>query len=893
MAEDLENTPSGPGDVNLAPEGADAGYSNAVVAQMLPTHCCFCGYPLVDADSVQRGYGPICMEKYGRPQRMTGPADPGLLRKAHDMAPQRLRERLLKVAPLNRWEEPDVRHKLVNVATYHASVATSYGDTAQNVQAAGMDISHVVIAVAQTLARGAGYEQMAERMITTHAKENQRRRFGKESEQGEYGRGEADLVIEAASSGTLRLATPYNPKFNDAARGAKGLFFKFEKEQGAFWRYFRAADLNRVVNLLVSIFGDRLVLGPDRTLAPLPTLRVFEEPPETRAAPAPKEATNEVSKEVGPDIRVGDRVKLPDGREMTVSWVGVGRGEKRIGVGPKGRYEFFAMSDAKLMSPQAATAVLKEGAVQVAADAKKEGVAAPALPTKVERPVPASAFDYQIEGIRWLDERGRAILADGMGVGKTLQTATVIDPPALVVCPAKLKVNWIHELTKWRPELTAQIISGTEPLRADDLKASVVVINYDLLAAHKATLSMRKWKTLVFDEAHALKNMDVRWNKETRRMEPTSKGPQRASAAYEIWRNAERVFVLTGTPILNRTRELWPLLHMVDPKEWRSFWDFGLKYCAGYEQDIGRGRKVWNFNGRSNSDELHQRVMGRYMLRRVKEDVLKDLPEKTRFTTFVSLDAATAKKYQRAADDFIRWVLELGGPAAAEKASRAEVLTRMNALRQLSAAGKVEAALEWIWDFYDSRHSPLLVWGYHKGPLEAITARLTKGEKSDDTEHPPLRVELLLGGTPDKRVSEVKARFQAGELDVLVMSIPAMGTGHTLTAASDAVFIEREWRPGILVQAEDRCHRIGSKNAVSITYLDAEGTIDIALGALLLEKAKTIAGVIDGQDLDEPEALSRVMEMIFGTEKGSLKRNPGRRSTRLSEALPFSWNDPL
>ena len=866
----------------IAPYAAGkGGYETALATGLLATNCCVCGRPLLDADSVQRGYGPDCRDKYMMPDRMTEQPDRDLMRQAFEVAPGSMRTALTKVAPVSHWDDADVRQKLVNVATFHAALAVSYGGNTKLTNENGIDTSKLVIAAFQALAMGAGYSKLATRLIATFAS------------RGQAADAPADIRIHYASDNRkmMKLAAPYSETFNAAARKS-GLFGRFEKVGRDFWRFFKTDDLAKVLNLLQSAFGDQLLEGPEKTLGVLPAVPLFIPPDPTPPAPPPDKATNAPASELPvsvQEIRVGDEVELPDGRVLTVGWVGMGRGQKSVGVGPRGRYEFFSISVVKLMSPAAATAVLKEGAADAAADAKRQGVSAPALPTKVTREVPATCFDYQIEGIRWLDEKGRGILADDMGLGKSLQSIVALDPPALVVCPAKLKVNWMKELGKWRSELTSQIISGTTPVKAEDLRAQVIIVNYDLLAAHQEVLASKKWKTIIFDEAQALKNMDVRWDKTERRMMPGSKGPQRARAAYEIWRGANRVFILTGTPIMNRVRELWPLLHLVDPKEWYNFFEFGKYFCAGYEQPIGRGRTVWNFNGRSNVAELHDRINGKYMLRRMKVDVLKDLPEKSRFTTSVSLDDATAKKYTKAADDFIRWVESHGGPQAVEKALRAEALTRMTALRRIAAEGKVEAALEWIWSYYDSRRQPLLVWGWHKEPLVKMAAELAQGEK-DDEERPPLRVATIIGGTSDKAVNETKERFQAGEIDVLLMSI-ALGSGHTLTAATDALFIERAWRPSDLAQAEDRIYRIGQKNAVRITYLDAEGTIDAAISELLADKAKTSAGVIDGKDLDDDDAVSTVLHSIFGIRNGRVRNSPRARTGRTE--LPFSWNDPL
>jgi SNF2 family DNA or RNA helicase len=469
---------------------------------------------------------------------------------------------------------------------------------------------------------------------------------------------------------------------------------------------------------------------------------------------------------------------------------------------------------------------------------------------------------------------GSGLLADEVGLGKTAQAACSLTTPAIVVCPAPLRVNWLRELKRWRPELKVEMISGRSASLAAALAADVIVVNYEVLESYSAALAARPTATLVVDEAHYAKSLVVRnrRDKATKTWKRTYSGSSRAKAIAKLAEVSERRILLTGTPTPNRPIELFPLLHLVDPKTWRSTATFGSRFCAGHLKTVARGKKVWDFSGSSNIEELHAKIDGTFMLRRLQQDVLSDLPAKSRRTLLVSLSEAYEKQYALAESDFLEWVKANGGPEAVEKSAKGEALAKMTALRHVAALGKVEFALNWIAQHQEGTKRPLIVMGHHRDVMESIFESLVSAG---------LRVGRISGGqSAEDKQKDIDA-FQAGSLDVICCSILAAGVGLTLTAASETLFVERAWRPSDLVQAEGRNYRIGQTRPVTVTYLDAAGTIDEDMAKLLQEKVKTIAGVVDGLDLSTAQAEASV----FGSMLES--RRPDDRTLVRAKQLPL------
>lgn len=858
-------------------------YEDALSTQLLATHCGMCGRPLRDPQSIERGIGPDCYERALMfDARGPGPLNEELFVAALKQAPQMLQERLLKISgPIEQgtWKNFGVRRDMVSVALHHAALATSFGSDGTQTNRQGYDTAKAVIATTHALALAGGFNATAERINANFRLDR--------------AKGTIDIKItyESVDKKTFGLSVPYNEAFNTAARARKDVFTRFQKRGGEFIRFFKSSDLLKVINIIQGVFGDTFVLGPDGNIIALPTLRIQEE--ERLAAetpPSPKTATNEEAKAPAQEVKKGDYV-LHKGIKMRVGWVGKNRdGGVTVGLGERPPYIFVSAGEVKLESPAEQVRQIEIVRKQEAVDQETSVQEVP----KPQRAVPERLFPHQKEGVIWLDKMHSGLLAYEQGLGKTAAAIVALDSPAVAVVPATIKVNWLRETGMWRPRLSTYIVSGTKrPTQIP--KVDLYIINYDILKYHVEWLKEIKPQTLIADESQYLKNLEMRWNKEKKLLEPGKGSPQRATAFWDLWTSSNRIFLLTGTPIMNRVKELWPQLFFIDPNTWGNWFKFCERYCAGHWEEImvrgGRMQRVWDCNGRSNSDELHQRINDVFMMRRTKDII--DLPEKMRTTLHVSMSETIAQQYKKAAEKFKAWLEEkfADEPERVGRALSAEALTKINELRQLVAKGKLEATLELIQEHLESTNRPLVVMAHHREVLEGIAQGLDiiNGAIRTDIENdkaPEVRREIrygmVYGGMAAGQKQQAIDAFQAGDLDVMLFSID-LAVGVTLTRASEMYFVERMWRPADLVQAEDRIHRIGAKNKVTITYLDCPGTIDEVFATMLATKTSAAFGVIDGKDLTQEEALSVVIGQLLG--KRELRRNP--------EGDEVSWDDPL
>ena len=484
-------------------------------------------------------------------------------------------------------------------------------------------------------------------------------------------------------------------------------------------------------------------------------------------------------------------------------------------------------------------------------------------------PAGLTLYPFQSVGVGFLHaNKGRAIVADEMGTGKTIQALAFLlhekaqgrNPfPAVVVCPAVVKLNWEREANKWLANLgiKVHVCNGNVGAPAD---TDVAIINFDLMPRCVKIEEVKEGRskvtrikdvvglpaepaTVIVDESHKIKNPKAKRTK--------------ATSAYAL--RADRRVFLSGTPMLNRPIELFPTLACVRPDEWRSFFAFAKRYAGAYKSRWG-----WNYQGASNLDELRNRLHP-IMLRRKKEDVLTELPPKRRAR--LTLDLSNRAEYQAAEEDVVRWLEEvtrtmtlaeaeeagLTGRDAEEVADakaeakgaaamRAKHLVRMNALRKLAGVGKVKAACEWIADLWEADEDrKLIVWAHHKDVVAEVMSQV-------QAQFPDVGIVSLTGDTTQAKRQEVIDAFQSDpNVKLYVGTTTAGGIGITLTAASDCLFLEREWVPGDEEQAEDRAHRIGQSGpSVTCWYAEAEATIDHDF-AELVEGKRMIAGqVIDG-----------------------------------------------
>ncbi len=239
------------------------------------------------------------------------------------------------------------------------------------------------------------------------------------------------------------------------------------------------------------------------------------------------------------------------------------------------------------------------------------------------------------------------------------------------------------------------------------------------------------------------------------------------------------------------------------------------------------------------------------MVRRLKKDVLKELPDKTR--TVIPLQIENEKEYTKAKDDFITW-LTAKSAAKAKRAASAQTLVQMGYLKRLAAELKMKAVFKWIDDFLEESNNKLVLYGIHRNILNSIHEKYKKQSI------------ILLGGLADKKRKLAVESFQnLPNFRIFIANISAAGEGITLTAASDLAFVELDWVSGKHIQAEDRIHRIGQKNAANIYYLIAQNTIEEELCELIQKKQKVVSAILDGDDnINNLDIYSKLVNSIKG-----------------------------
>jgi SWI/SNF-related matrix-associated actin-dependent regulator 1 of chromatin subfamily A len=327
------------------------------------------------------------------------------------------------------------------------------------------------------------------------------------------------------------------------------------------------------------------------------------------------------------------------------------------------------------------------------------------------------------------------------------------------------------------------------------------------------------------------------------------KGVKRVKYFKELCQGVPHVLALSGTPLVNRPAELWNVINLLRPDVFDSWVDFAPRYCA---PRLTRWGLV--YDGAENLDELNQRLVSSCMIRRLKSEVLTDLPPKSRFV--VPLPLEKPKEYQLAKTDFLKWLAQVN-PKKVKRAKRALALVKLNYLLQLAAKLKLNSVFEWIDNFLEDSVGKILLFCTHKNTLDLLVDRY-----KDQC----VFIDGSVSGT--KRQLAVDQFQNNKKTRVFVGNVVAAGTGLTLTAASTVAFVELDWVPANMTQCEDRVHRIGQKNNVQIYYLVAHNTIEEKLCEILQDKQKVLDAVLDGKidgsgTLDVYDELERELHRSF------------------------------
>lgn len=447
-------------------------------------------------------------------------------------------------------------------------------------------------------------------------------------------------------------------------------------------------------------------------------------------------------------------------------------------------------------------------------------------------------YDYQRLGVEFfMNSGGRAILSDDMGTGKTLQSLAYVvntdQKRTLVICPASVKFSWQNEVGRWT-KLKSFVVDSKTKFSNIPHDVDVVIINYNILKKHFNELMKYQWNCLVSDESQMLRNSSA----------------IRTKAVKAISRNIPSVLLLSGTPLVNRPIELFNLLNIIDPKVWPSWYNFAVRYAGGR-------RTQWGFeaNGSTNLEELKQRIE-KYFLRRTKEEVLPQLPAKIRTEIPIELSGEFGRQYKTAASDLAQYLknYKKRSDESISKTVQDEKLTRINYLRQINSMGKIETAKELIKNIIDNG-GKVLVFSCFNAPLLELQKTLQDVSV------------MIIGSTNVNDRGEIVKKFQEDpNIKVFFGGVLSAGSGITLTAASNILFLDFSWSPSDMKQAEDRAHRLGAEyESLNIYQITSRGTIDDFMKKLLIEKQEIFDKLFEGRQ--EKTQGSILDEMVEDIEK--------------------------
>ena len=457
--------------------------------------------------------------------------------------------------------------------------------------------------------------------------------------------------------------------------------------------------------------------------------------------------------------------------------------------------------------------------------------------------------DYQLEALGYALNKGNLINGDDVGLGKTFEAIIYAETtnsfPCLVIVPASVKYNWGE---KWSeivgPKRDISIIESTETkTRKNNWNAEVVIINYDIIGKKQGRgatvkfkeLTSTKWKMVIFDEAHFLKE----------------KKSQRAKAAKIIIKPDDlKIQLLTGTATMSKPVELWNLLLLIKSEKYvaEDWYQFVRRYCGGYIGKFG-----WVTDGATNILELNQKLRDNCYIRREKKDVLKELPEV--ITEVIKVPITNKRAVIKATENIIDYILETKGDEAAEKAQEAEHLVALGTLRNLSIEGKLKAVESYLRDWSQSNEK-LVVFGLHREPLDYLSKKF--------------KCDLIAGGVSSKDKQSIVKNWQVNDKQFLFANIESAGTGvdGLQNVCSNMIIIELPWRPSDLWQVIGRLDRSGQKNSPNIKYLLSDDTIDIQMWEMLQAKEEVITAVNKGQDIKKSDSGMRaVMKKLKQNKK--------------------------
>ena len=429
--------------------------------------------------------------------------------------------------------------------------------------------------------------------------------------------------------------------------------------------------------------------------------------------------------------------------------------------------------------------------------------------------------DYQYDAIRFLiNVRGRGLISDPMGSGKSCEVLSYAKysdkKQVLFVVPASIKLQWRAEFRKWlSKELDIEILAGqkTYPLS----KGTSYIINWDILSYWSKELVKHPFDLIVGDEIQAIGNSSSK----------------RSKAFKKVCKKIPEVIPLSGTPIRSRPSQFFNILNILNKGLFSNAWSFMQRYCDPKHNGFG-----WNFDGASNIEELHE-LVSTVMLRREKEDILKDLPAKTQIV--IPLDDVELSDYL-AMSKKLQSTFRTG--------NKKEVQKSFDDLKWSAFESKKNAVVKWIEEFI-STGEKLVVFAYHRSVVEYLSEVFEKQ-----------CVKIYGGISATQRKNAIEQFTGSDKIKLLFGNILAAGVGidGLQGVCSNSATVELVWTPSDHMQAEDRLHRLGQKNPVNSYYLIAPGTVEEDIMKILDNKKQVIDGIISGKSIGEIDLLGDLLK---------------------------------
>ena len=455
-------------------------------------------------------------------------------------------------------------------------------------------------------------------------------------------------------------------------------------------------------------------------------------------------------------------------------------------------------------------------------------------------------FPFQTTGVSEILRRKNVLLADEMGLGKTIEILCAINTikpkRVLVVCPKSLTYNWRNEARDWllTHTLDEDFCIGTPSFC--DPSQDFLIASYEVVAQYAAVLKSQPWDWIILDEAHYIKN-------------PSTKRFRGTKELITHFPDAKIIFA-TGTPIVNYPIELFPLLNLLDPARWSSSAAFERRYT------YGGARRAY---GR-NLPELQSVLRESVMIRRLKKEVLPELPTKRRQVIEFPSDGFDellaeemkifegSKRKSSSVDMLTERILEMNAAGAVEgetdwssiidelKYDKHYFFEEMARVRHLVAQAKLPFIFSHIDDVLESHKNgeKLVVFAHHKDILHEIAHHIQEFLNDNNS------VEILEGATQLEARQGAVDKFQKQEFPkVLVCGLKVAGHGYNMTRADHVIFAELDWVPGVITQAEDRLHRIGQENKILVQHLTIQNSLDSYMAKKIVAKQKQINKTIN------------------------------------------------